>query len=786
MPPKFFKKKQYPTTKVNEKAKYLIIVESPSKCAKIESYLGEQYCCISSKGHIRQIDGIKSIDTKKTYEPTFSIIDEKKQHVENMKNTIHMFSKENIILAADDDREGEAIAWHICKVFDLSVETTKRIIFHEITKTAIIKAINNPTLVNMDLVHAQHARQVLDIIVGYRISPFLWKYLYNNKSNSLSAGRCQTPALRLVYDNEKEKEIGNGLERKYKTIGIFLEKRIEFELQYEFDTESQVIDFLEKSKSHKHQLSIGPPKDSIKSAPKPFHTSRLLQVASNVLHISPKETMSLCQILYQSGYITYMRTESSQYSKSFLDNAEKYILGEYKHESYVGDFNKLENKDASNPHEAIRVTNLETQDISDNDNGRLVSMYKLIWRNTLESCMADAKYNVVKATISGALENLYEHIVEIPVFLGWKIITDKKNKDENQNIGKGLLLYLQSVKNPVNYQTIDSIVVVRNKHQHYTEASLINKLEDLGIGRPSTFASIVETIQERGYVKKQNIEGITSKCCEFKLIGQSIEKMEKEKTFGNEKNKLVIQPTGILTVEFLIKNFEELFSYQYTENMEKNLDLVSSGKEKEWSSICSNCDKEIKKLSNTIKETGKQSYYLDDNHELVFQAYGPSIKHKMDDGTIEYLPGKKDLKIDLEKLKNGDYSLDDVVEIKNNCLGKYENENLFIKTGKFGPYVEWGSNRHSIKEIDKPLINITMEDVISFLSNLTAKQDKNVLRILNENMSVRKGKFGAYVFYKKKDMAKPEFLNIKKFNEGFLTCHAETLISWLNNTYNLA
>jgi len=158
----------------------------------------------------------------------------------------------------------------------------------------------------------------------------------------------------------------------------------------------------------------------------------------------------------------------------------------------------------------------------------------------------------------------------------------------------------------------------------------------------------------------------------------------------------------------------------------------------------------------------------------------------MDDGTIEYLPGKKDLKIDLEKLKNGDYSLDDVVEIKNNCLGKYENENLFIKTGKFGPYVEWGSNRHSIKEIDKPLINITMEDVISFLSNLTAKQDKNVLRILNENMSVRKGKFGAYVFYKKKDMAKPEFLNIKKFNEGFLTCHAETLISWLNNTYNLA
>jgi DNA topoisomerase-1 len=202
MPPKFFKKTY---KKVSDKtsphlstATYLIIVESPSKCAKIESYLGPDYCCIASKGHIRSIDGIKSIDMKKTYEPTFSIIDEKKAHVEQMKTIVSNFSKQNIILASDDDREGEAIAWHICKIFDLPIETTKRIIFHEVTKPAIQKSIENPTTVNMDLVHAQHARQVLDIIVGYKISPFLWKYLYNNKSNSLSAGRCQTPALRLV------------------------------------------------------------------------------------------------------------------------------------------------------------------------------------------------------------------------------------------------------------------------------------------------------------------------------------------------------------------------------------------------------------------------------------------------------------------------------------------------------------------------------------------------------------------------------------------------------------
>jgi len=338
---------------------------------------------------------------------------------------------------------------------------------------------------------------------------------------------------------------------------------------------------------------------------------------------------------------------------------------------------------------------------------------------------------------------------------------------------------------PIQYQNIDSTVVVRNKHQHYTEASLINKLEDLGIGRPSTFASIVDTIIERGYVKKTNLEGTITKCTEFKLTEKVIEKTIKEKTFGNEKNKLVIQPTGVLTIDFLIQNFENLFSYDYTKNMEEQLDLVSSGKEKEWSSICGDCDKEIKNLSKVVKNLSKQTYALDDTHEVVFQAYGPSIKHTLEDGTIEYLPTKKDMKIDLEKLKLNEYTIDDLVEIKNNYLGKYENENLFIKTGRYGPYVEWGEKRESIKEIAKPLNEITIDDIIKYLSKENGKQEKNVLRVLNENLSVRKGKFGAYVYYKKKNMAKPEFLNIKKFNEGFMTCETETLINWLSEKYNI-
>jgi DNA topoisomerase-1 len=317
----------------------------------------------------------------------------------------------------------------------------------------------------MDLVRAQHARQVLDIIVGYRVSPFLWKYLYNNKSNSLSAGRCQTPALRLVYDNEKKKST-SGIETKYKTVGVFLEKQISFELNYEFDTQHQIQDFLEKSKEFNYKLTLGTPKDATKAAPKPFHTSRLLQVANNILNISPKETMNLCQILYQTGYITYMRTESSQYSKLFLEQAEKFIIGEYESSKYLGDFNRLENKDASNPHEAIRVTHLETKTISNSTDSRLASMYRLIWRNTIESCMSDAKYNTVKATITAPLEKKYEHTIEIPIFLGWKIINEKMD-NENINESSGMHLYMKSIENANYNLKYHNIIAISRNYLRY-------------------------------------------------------------------------------------------------------------------------------------------------------------------------------------------------------------------------------------------------------------------------------------------------------------------------------
>ena len=306
-------------------ASYLIIVESPSKCAKIESYLGLNYCCIASKGHIRSVNGLRSIDTKGTFEPKFTELSEKKDHIMFMKQIISKFSKEKIILATDDDREGEAIAWHICEHFGLPVETTQRIIFHEVTKPALLASIKSPTVVNLELVKAQHARQVLDVIVGYKISPMLWKYLYNDSNNSLSAGRCQTPALRLVYDNENERKKKDNIQTYYKTIASFFEEPLQFTLNVEFQTKKEVEEHMKKSVNHKHMLSIGTSHEITRTPPVPLHTSRLLQLANNTLHISPSETMRLCQQLYQTGYITYMRTESTKYAKPFLNEVSNYI-----------------------------------------------------------------------------------------------------------------------------------------------------------------------------------------------------------------------------------------------------------------------------------------------------------------------------------------------------------------------------------------------------------------------------------------------------------------------------
>ena len=362
-------------------------------------------------------------------------------------------------------------------------------------------------------------------------------------------------------------------------------------------------------------------------------------------------------------------------------------------------------------------------------------------------------------------------------------IDEKGEPAENENVLTSLRMYLlnlESTNTPATYNTITSELHVTNKHQHYTEASLINTLETLGIGRPSTFATIVDTIQERGYVVRTDIDGVAKTCEEYQLSGQTINTTKVEKVFGAEKQKLVIQPVGVLTIEFLLQYYQDMFSYEYTKNMEYELDKVSCGEHTDWAAICRDCVAEIKRQSMPVRQITKQSYVIQDGYEFIFEKYGPSIKHTLEDGTVEYITARKD--VDLEKLKANEYTLDELIETTERNIGKLENQDVYVKTGRYGLYVEYGDKRISIKSPDLTFDNIKIDDVEKLLET---PKEKSVLRELNSHMDIRRGQYGAYVYYKRPDMKKPQFLNIKKCPHGFLNCSVETLVEWLCTTYNL-
>ena len=324
-------------TKYGNLSNILVIVESPAKCSKIESYLGQGYKCIASFGHIRQLLSLDAIDVNNNFKTKYEISSDpkKKKNIDSMKTYIANSSE--VILATDDDREGEAIAWHICDLFNLSIQTTKRIVFHEITESAVQNSICNPRIINMNLVYSQQARQILDLLVGYTITPLLWKYIAKNAENSLSAGRCQSPALKLVYENQQEINKSPG-QQVYNTVGYFTNKCIPFDLNKKYESENDIVQYLKNISnlsSFKHIFTRSDPIIVYKQQPEPLTTSRIQQIASNEMHISPKETMKYCQTLYEEGYITYMRTDSKKYSKDFIKTVKTFILQQYNLEKYI-------------------------------------------------------------------------------------------------------------------------------------------------------------------------------------------------------------------------------------------------------------------------------------------------------------------------------------------------------------------------------------------------------------------------------------------------------------------
>jgi DNA topoisomerase-1 len=769
--------------------KFLLIVESSSKCSKIESYLGDNYKCIACNGHMRMIGGLKSIDVKKDYVITFDIDPDKKAHVDKMRGIINGYPKENVILASDHDREGEAIAWHICDIFDLPVATTRRIIFHEITKPALLAAVANPRIIDMNMVKAQKTRQVLDMLVGFKISPLLWKHVCSgNQSGGLSAGRCQTPALRLVYENEmeaKKSAADRGL--KHRVQAAFFSHDYLFELNKELNSYEEIETFLENSKSHKHELSIGKMRESVKSPPKPFNTATLLQAASNAFGMGSKDVMACCQTLYQLGHITYMRTDSRKYSPVFTEIASKYIEEKWT-KKHVNIELSSNTEGTSEAHEAIRVTNIAMHEIVLGQE-KLEKVYMMIWRNTIQSCMSAATFNCLPLEITAPSSLAYKHAIETPKFGGFLDIIKTDNKTAKEIEQKNLffsetILRLQYVKDKtIPYNYIKTIVGFTNRHSRYTEASLIDNLDEIGIGRPSTFSMLADVIQTRNYVEKTDVKGEEVECREYGLKDGIMTKTAIKKMMGAEHKKLVINPMGITVTEFLLKHFSDFFSYDYTKNMEARLDLVADGKEL-GHRLCEECDRELDKLIKKLDGLEKKSYPIGEDHLLIYGKNGMILKHKSDkteDGKPVFKSVKKGMKIDMEKLERGEYSLEDLAESEDRILGIHEDAPVYLKRGKFGPYLEHKEAKVSVK---KGIVIETIEDAIKLLDSVT-ETSSAILRELTPDLSIRKGKFGPYIFYKTKAMKKPKFLDLRNFEQGFGTCEKTDLIKWIEETHHI-
>ena len=652
----------------------LVIVESPAKCKKIEEYLGAGYKCMASFGHLREITSLQNIEITTNYSPKYTIIDQplKKKQIELLKKEIQ--SAGEVILACDADREGESICFHLCELFGLSITKTKRIIFHEITETAIQHAILHPTIINMNLVQAQQARQILDILVGFKISPLLWKYITKQAEHSLSAGRCQTPALKIIYENHQQLNRCEE-EKVYQLTGYFTNLNLPFVLNKEFKREEEVTEFLFGSLNDlfEHRYSCSKSEKKYRLPPEPFMTSTLQQKASNEFHYSPKETMKIAQSLYEAGYITYMRTDCTRYSKTFVNSVKEYIQKEFE-EKYIGE--EASRSDDANidstftlAHEAIRPTEITLKILpSSITDVKQRKLYECIWTNTLESCMASSSYYSISAKITAFNNGIFNYISEQIDFPGWKIVTKKYIKENKE------FQYLQTIAQDclMKYKKIISKATFKNTKSHYTEARLVQILEEKGIGRPSTFSSIVDKIQEREYVKKENIKGKKMICKEFELEKDEVFETEKEVEYGNEKNKLVIQPLGIIVMEFLEKHFSNIFNYDYTRKMETELDIIAKG-EKIWYELCEECDKKIDEFIKNVKDAKEEKieYQIDEKHFYVVGKYGPVIKcienekrenSETNSEIVTFKKVKKD--IDLMKLKEGKYILEDVLD---NC-----------------------------------------------------------------------------------------------------------------------
>ena len=732
--------------------KNLVIVESPAKAKTIEKFLGSDYKVMSSYGHIcdlKKKDLSINIDT---FEPIYEIPSDKKKVVSELKEAAK--KAEMVWLASDEDREGEAISWHLFETLGLKPEKTKRIVFHEITKNAILHAIETPRDIDTNLVYAQQARRVLDRIVGFKLSPILWRKV----KPSLSAGRVQSVAVRLIVEREREiKEFVP--EASYKVVAIFrlnidgTPHDVRADYSGRFKTKEEAKSFLEKCKNAQFKVSEISTKPIRKIPAPPFTTSTLQQEATRKFGFTVMQTMMLAQRLYESGKITYMRTDSVNLSTLCLDSCKK-AISESMGDEYVKTRQYTQKaKGAQEAHEAIRPTYMDNQSIDGTAPEK--RLYELIWKRTIASQMADAEIekttvSIVAPKIDGEF-NVSGEMVKFDGFL--KVYRETRDDDaaESQE-SQGLPEFKKGQS--LEFSQISAYERFTQHPQRFNEAALVHKMEELGIGRPSTYAPTIGTIQQREYVLREDIEGSKRECDMLRLENGSIKEQTVTEVYGSEKSKLVPTDIGMVVNDFLIEYFPDIMNYNFTAQVEKEFDDIAEG-DKQWKNVISTFyDKFNPSVNNAMSiknehKVGERILGTDPISgkpvSVKIGRYGPIVQigSAEDEDKPRFAQMKKGQTIET-------ITLDEALELFRlpRTLGEFEGNPVSVGTGRFGPYIRHDKFYVSLSGVADPL-TITLEEAVKMIQDKRDAESKKVLKSFpgNQDLEVMNGRYGAYIAY---------------------------------------
>lgn len=739
--------------------KNLVIVESPAKAKTIEGYLGKDYEVTSSYGHVRDLPkDDTAIDVENGFQPTYEISKDKKDIVKQLKKLAK--EAEMIYLASDDDREGEAISWHLAQALDLDDKKTRRIVFREITKNAIQNAIQNPRGIDLNLVNAQQARRILDRLVGFELSPVLWKKI----KGGLSAGRVQSVAVRLVV--EREREIADFIPQSSFKITAFFSlkdaKVLKAELPRKFTVEADAREFLEKCKEAAYFIENLETRPAKKSPAPPFTTSTLQQEASRKLGFSVTRTMSVAQKLYEAGKISYMRTDSLVLSEDALKNAAQAITTNYGQDYAQRRVFKNKNQSAQEAHEAIRPTNFNVQNAGSDDAER--RLYDLIWKRAVASQMAEARLEKTTATIGISTSD--EKLVakgEVVKFDGFLKVYIESNDDEDEDENTSMLPPL-AVGQVLDLKSMLAKQGFTRHPPRYTEASLVKKLEEMGIGRPSTYAPTISTIQKRNYIEKDSREGKERVSIECQLKDREIERNEVIEITGAEKNKLFPTNTAMVVNDFLVEHFPNVIDYHFTADVEQQFDDIAHGKTL-WNQMIDNFysgfHSTVEKSQELDRSEVNHQRELGVDPKTGLNVYARHGKYGAYVQLGEMIEGEAKPK--MASLKHGQFldtiTLDEAMELFKlpREVGIFEDQPIVAAVGRYGPYIRHDGKFASLKPEQDPL-SITEEEAIQLILDKRETDANKYIKTFDEDAEVfvLNGRYGPYIKFGKKNVKIPK------------------------------